>query len=448
MNRTRMLPAALAATAALALAASRPARASDTDQFGFGARPISMGGAFTALATDWTGAYYNPGAPAASGALSAGIGMSYADYNMRFDSAAGTADRETERVEPLTGITLGISAPLSSDRSELLNRLTFTLGAFLPTRALVSASIETAPGSPQYYLYGLRRDKITFMPSMSVRILPFDDAGDGPVLSVGAGATILADLSGQFTFDLSATAARSVAADVTLPYDAAPNVGIYFWPVNWISMGVAYRGALSLKADFDVQIVVDGTNLFPLQLEAVTLYQPQQIQGGVAIDPVDWLTIAADVGWYNWAAYDDVFITIRPVVPQVDTGFKDIVIPRLGVELEPVKGWTARAGYYYQPTPVPSQTGATNLIDLDKHVFSLGFGWTWWTEGERIVRDAEGPRIETVERNPISIDAFVQWHHLIPDSVDKVPGSSPQTGDSYDASGEIWNFGIQITIRS
>jgi long-chain fatty acid transport protein len=294
----------------------------------------------------------------------------------------------------------------------------------------------------------LRRDKIAVMPAMSLRILPWDDASEGPTLAIGGGATILADLSGDFVFDLSASAARSVATRVKLPYDAAPNLGIFFYPASFLSLGVAYRGELALKADFDVQIVVDGTNLFPLQLEAVTLFQPQQVALGIAVDPLDWLTLAVDLTWANWSAYDDAFITIRPVVPQAEIDFKDIWIPRLGVEVEPVKGWALRGGYYYQPTPVPDQKGATNLVDLDKHVLSLGLAWTWWTETERIVRTEEGPKIETADRAPLTIEAFFQWHHLVGESVDKVPGSSPQTGDSYEASGEIWNFGIQLSIRS
>ena len=38
-------------------------------------------------------------------------------------------------------------------------------------------------------------------------------------------------------------------------------------------------------------VFVDGSNLFPLKIEAVTLFQPQQVAGGIALDPTDWPTI-------------------------------------------------------------------------------------------------------------------------------------------------------------
>jgi long-chain fatty acid transport protein len=413
---------------ALLAAAALPARASDVDQFGFGARPISMGGAFTALATDYSGAYYNMAAPAASQKLSFAAGFSYGDYALDFKSG-GTADAgQVERQQPLSAFTLGISTPISRESDNLLSHLAISFGVFLPTRVLVGAEVETAPGTPTYYLYGARRDKVSILPALSIRILPLEGPPDeGPVLAVGVGATVLADITGRFTFDLSATAARAVAVEQKLTHDVAPNFGIFFWPMQWLSFGATYRGALSLKADFDVKIVVDGTDLFPLQLEAVTLYQPQQVALGTAVDPTDWLTIAFDLTWQNWAAFQDPFVTIFPVVPQADIGFDDVFIPRIGVEVEPVSGFTLRCGYYYQASAIPAQSGPTNLIDLDKHVFSFGAG---------------------IAGDTFSLDAFFQWHMLIEERVAKDPGASAQTGDFYEAGGDVFNVGIQLTIKT
>ena len=33
-----------------------------------------------------------------------------------------------------------------------------------------------------------------------------------------------------------------------------------------------------------------------------------------------------------------------------------------------------RAGYFYESTPVPPQTGFSNLVDTDRHAWSLGVG--------------------------------------------------------------------------
>jgi len=372
-------------------------------------------------------------------------GFSYADYNLEFRSQTGRYDHDASRITPLSAITLGIAASLSREPDEFLSRVAVSLGLFAPTRVIVGAEVETSPGTPQYFLYGERRDKLGVMPAVAFRILPLDPEGT-QTLALGFGATILADVGGEFTFDLSTTAARSVAADLKLHHDVAPNVGLFYWPVPWLSIGLAYRGQLSLKAEFDVQIVVDGTNLFPLELEAVTLYQPQQLAGGVAIDPLDWLTLALDVTWSNWSAYEDPFVTIRPIIPQADVEFEDIFVPRVGVEIEPLLGLALRTGYYYQASPLPSQAGSTNLVDLDKHVVSFGLGWTYWTTRSRVGRSGEEAIVEETV-SPFTFDAFFQWHHLLEERVEKDTASSPQTGSFYEAEGEIYNFGLQMTFR-
>ncbi len=118
---------ALLAAAAAALAAPA-ARASDMDQFGFGARPISMGDAFTALATDFTGAYYNPAAPAASKNLSVGAGLSYGHYALEYTSETGPNDADVERQDALSAFTIGFSTPIDQEPDSFLSRFALALG--------------------------------------------------------------------------------------------------------------------------------------------------------------------------------------------------------------------------------------------------------------------------------------------------------------------------------
>jgi long-chain fatty acid transport protein len=67
----------------------------------------------------------------------------------------------------------------------------------------------------------------------------------------------------------------------------------------------------------------------------------------------------------------------RPSAPQ-DPGFRDRIQPRIGVEYVTLKrsGFElpVRAGYVYEKSPVPPQTGASNSLDTDRHVLSAGVG--------------------------------------------------------------------------
>src|SRR6185295_18030857 len=99
---------------------------------------------------------------------------------------------------------------------------------------------------------------------------------------------------------------------------------------------------------------------------------------------------------------------------------------------------------YYSPSPAPKQDGATNIIILDEHVASFGAGWTWRTTRQKTGAAAG----ETEDVSPFSVDAFLQWHHLVRERVEKKdPTNSGGVGDSFEASGEILYVGFTMTFR-
>ncbi len=440
----------IAAAIILTIAAGRAAEATtDLDQFGFGARPIAMGGAFTALASDFTATYYNPAGLTSSRSTASGLGFSYADHNLEFSSESGTFDEDVERVEDLSAFTLGVSSTFGKPGT-FLSRIGLGSGLFLPTRQIVGAEGETPPGEPDFFFYGNRYSKISILPAAAFKIL--DDDFGGQFLSIGAGAILLADLDGKFKFNVGSSPSSSVEVEQELGYDAAPTVGIHYWPVWWLSFGLAYRGELSLKADIDTIIDLDNdpNNApdFVLKLETVQLFVPDQVQGGFAVDPVEWLTVAVDVTWKRWSSFKDPFITIDPGVTQVDPDFDDTFTPRLGVEAEVLDGFTARFGYYYQPTPVPEQDGETTIVDNDKHVVSFGAGYAYWTTEEELARD-EGGEIVATDRdvNPFTIDVFLQWHSFVDQDFDKEDPADPAVGVGFDSGGSILNLGFTATFK-
>ena len=108
-------------------------------------------------------------------------------------------------------------------------------------------------------------------------------------------------------------------------------------------------------------------------------------------------------------------------------GFKDIFVPRIGSEFVVNRHVTLRAGYCYQASPVPDQTGITNYADADKHVISAG--------GE--VRVFLPPQIL---EHPIQVDLAFQAHVLEKRSVDKEDPEDP-VGD-YTIDGDIFLGGV------
>lgn len=445
----RMIGTRLALAVALAAAASPRARASDLDEFGFGPRAIAMGGAYSALATDWTAPYYNPAGVAVPRSLGLGFGYSYGDYAFKYKSQAADrgVDRRAERVDPLSAVSAGFVTSLG-ERGTLLGRVGVGFAMFVPTRHALSVDWETAPAEPQFWLYGKRENRMTMMPALALRLPLPGDLEETQTLAIGVGGNVLVNISGQQTFSLGTSSASQVKTGIDATYDLAPNVGLFYWPLDWLSFGVAYRGELSLGAKVNVVIDLTGNGqaAFPLDLEAISFFQPQEIQGGFAVDPVDWLTVSFDLTWKNWSAFKDPFLTVGTVIGQVDPKFKDTISPKLGLELDVTDALALRLGYFFEPSPIPPQRGPTNMVDLDKHVLSFGVGYTH--SAERPKPAAGGAPAATEPYRPLSVDVFFQWHHLVGERVTKSdPANSGGAGAQYEASGEIFNVGIALTIR-
>ncbi len=385
--------------------------ANTQSNFGLGARAMGMGGAQTADVRDFSATYYNPAGLGRARTLELSLDMFYADYKMSVSGSDRAED--AERVDDLVGLTLGLAGRFPFGRED--SRFAFGMGIFTPGTSLVGASSTTTGDEPRFSQYGEGQDKIHILPAFSVRI--FDsatfDSLDVGTLHIGIGASILADITGEVspTIDLANSNNQTVDVDFSFDaqWDAAPNFGLLYEPTPWLRFGVAYRGELSLKIDIDIVIQtilardamgnITSSIDIPLALEQVALFDPQQVAVGTAIDVIPELTLALDAIWQEWSAFPTQFNVLSsdviPTPQRVPANFDDIWVIRFGAEWRPWEVLDLRFGYAYHPSPVPEQTGVSNLYDSDRHILTLGVGYAW--------EDAW---------QPVKIDAFFQYHHL------------------------------------
>jgi long-subunit fatty acid transport protein len=106
----------------------------------------------------------------------------------------------------------------------------------------------------------------------------------------------------------------------------------------------------------------------------------------------------------------------------------DVFVPRVGFEYE-LGQFELRAGYFYRPTPIPTQVYQTNFVDSDAHVVTLGAAWTF--------RDSLH-----AFRKPVTLGLGLQWTWLRPRRVDKALPNDP-TGN-YMARGSILSLGFDL----
>ncbi len=398
---TPRVAAAVAVAVAIALLAPA-AGANPVDAFGFGARSTSMGSAATASVDDFSANYYNPAALAADGRMRLEFGYSYLKPTL-------TLNGGDLHVDEHRGFQGGFVLP----GDVFGHRLAFSFGLFLPDR-LITRIRALPQRQPRFVLYDNRPQRLVLSASLAFQII--DD------LYVGAGLTFLShtrgklDITGQVGFtDTNETNLRA-SLDEDLVAVRYPTVGLLYKPGPW-SFGATYREQFALKLDLEVfvhgdivesgQVTIEDAS-FKLVSFNHNLFSPRQLSLGAAYDGGCWL-VSVDLTWAQWSRFPSPTATVDlelaipglPLdLPPPDTpvapDFHDIFIPRIGGEVQvldhEIVGLTVRGGYFYEPTPAPSQRGVTNY---DKHGFSAGFGLRLTV-------------LEEVLPQPLELDGYVQ----------------------------------------
>ena len=433
----------------VAVAAVMPAaRAKPIDALGFGSRNIGMAGASTATANDGSANYYNPAGLVAGKDLRIDIGYRYAQPILRMNG-------HNVGVDSARGWEVGLTAPGN------IGPFRFAVGIalWLPDQRLTR--VRSLPfAQPRFVLFDNRLQRLLLSANLAIQIVPG--------LYIGAGLTFMSRTLGQLFLKGSVavsdpdSSSLTTSVDVDLIAVRYPQAGIMWQATRNLSFGVSYRHKFQLELNQGFQIngnvgdpglppvITNGS--FAAQSISQDLFQPWQLTGGVAVRLWRRLLVAFDLTYAAWSDFPvaasnlTLSIDLGPVfTPKImlppprtypQPGFHDIVIPRIGVE------WRARenqrlsvdvrGGYSYEPTPVPSQVGESNLVDCDKHTFSLGVG-------------LELGKLQPILEQPLSIDAHFAATYLPPRATYKLSAVDP-VGD-YVADGVVLQIGVMLRTR-
>jgi len=438
----------LAACLVLALRAGG-AGASMVDLYGWGSRATAMGGAFTALADDFSAVYYNPAGLMCPRTLDwpfenrKGVkfdfGYVYAYPVLKVREADGS--RESLDYGSTTGPYLGITFDPTDFHGTFRRKVfAFGLGLYLPVDHLLyyGRYWPEERAHPFFYDYTMR---FVLLPGIALEPLPG--------LSVGLGLRILGRLHTDTTGTVDVDLAQLLSPEslfrhrVQLAQDQvhlgefedltlhlAPIVGVLVRPLKAWRFGAVYRGENWIN-DFGVTdpvINLGGLLSFPqgYSFKFVRFFTPHQVFVGVACLPSESLTLSLDLGWFDWSK----FLNVEARKPEPP--FHDTWMPRVGAEYR-WKSWMAfRAGYFYYQTPVPAQTGVWNYLDNDRHVFSLG--------AEVVAADPPG-----FWDKPLFFSVHFQYHYLAERRFVKT-NDRDRYFPGYSFGGDIFSLGVQISM--
>ncbi len=225
-----------------------------------------------------------------------------------------------------------------------------------------------------------------------------------PGLSIGGGVDIVpatVQLERAVVFgDTQGTAVLGGDA-----FGVGGRAGVMYHPkaLEQLKLGVMWRSQVKLdfegNGDFDIaqpyrdQLPPDGAITTSITL-------PQSFAGGVAYSPIPQLEVEVNAVWINWSKFKELRINLpgdtATVAPQ---NYKNTTTFRLGTEYAINKAASIRAGFIYDPTPIPDTTQTAQLPDVNRINVTLGgtykfgdyaasLGFLWVTPGERDTSDA------------------------------------------------------------
>ncbi|MCA9606159.1 MAG: outer membrane protein transport protein [Myxococcales bacterium] len=443
----------------LVVAAAAPAAAQPMDTYGLGSRSVALAGAVTADVEDFSANYYNPAGIVRDGQLRLSVGWFGAYHDMSLNDIASNVD-------PIDGIVAGLNVPGNIGDF----RFAFGLAVHLNDQRI--SRTRTLPRQrPRWELYDNRPHRTFLAAHVAIEPVPW--------LRIGGGIGFLSfsevDLSIRGTIDIGAPERGSALEHdvlgnlITIRF---PQVGVQVQPTDWLDFGAVYRGEYALTSALQAEVgedgfegpneagLVTGSLYVPAYLYLLSAstgaYVPHQLSFGASVRPIPELRIGVELTWLMWSLYQspigrtDIRIDIDvppeladsiviPPLENTDTvpaNFADRVVPRIGVEWRPYDGQDVavdlRAGYFYENSPAPVQADVYNLVDTDRHAWSLGGG-------------IELRSLRPLLPGSLRFDLHLQYAFLPPRRMVKSSPIDP-TGD-YVAQGQIFAGGITTEVR-
>jgi long-chain fatty acid transport protein len=365
------------------------------------ARAAALGGAFTARADDATALFCNPAGLAFLGAFRIKTNAMLCKRGTSASWTDGGALFKSEPSEFLGNIALSWQP---------VKRATFGVGLFSPF------NYESAwtPGGD-----GLSIGGRSLLRTMAIRTAVAVEPIEG--LAFGVGLDIVSSTArwqpaGVFGTD-----------DTVVNNFEVSNYGLHGHGMSFVA-GALWKivPAVQVGAKYQERLPIDcrATNVGN---EAATgkLTLPRQITGGVALTPVNPLSVYLDIEWARWSEFESLLSTYSE---GVELALRNTTAIKTGVEYRLGQYAAVRAGYARHQSSV-DEAGRTPVYpDLDRNVYSLGFGY----EGPLYSIRHNGQQV-----SDLSFDVFIRYATGGP-----AAAASPAPELTYNSSRLQFGFGV------
>jgi len=364
-----------------------------------GAKAMGMGFAFTAQADDPSAIYFNPAGLTQLKGQNIMVGLTYVRENGGEFIGTTPVDNQTA-IKTETQKSLNFFIPNAYyTKTNASTGFAYGVGIFAPF------------GLGQEYNdknTSIFRNQITKIDLMTVVVNPTIAFKVNEFLSVGAGIDFMYGKAKLEKTPWSLGLGGVNVYNLKLEADGTAwgyNFGVLLKPTENLRIGANYRSPFTLKlkdGDVDlsnitgaaggaVQGAFGGTS-FSTKGNA-TLSLPATFALGASYT-MGKLTVNADADWTFWHSYGSLPIEIRDqkflgpspllVTTNAAKNWVDVCAIRIGGEYRVTDPLALRAGFVYDPSPVPADTMGPELPDANRMNYMVGAGYKvgpWTIDG-------------------------------------------------------------------
>ncbi len=341
-----------------------------------GTRALGMGGAFVGLADDATAIYWNPaGLANVQGGY---IGVSVLDVMpmATYKNTAANINTETKFNHYISPSIMGYWDCM------LMKDLKIGLGVYVP--AGLGAEWEGNDlkllSNGNSYTWKSKIGVLNFSPAISYKLL--DNLSLGMAMNIYYG---MFDLSRPATMTLQTgnkVDGQYEESSTGLGYGVT--FGALYTPIKELSIGASLRTKTAVSMSGDATNTMFGKLNLPTKSDFDRdVNWPLWIAGGVAVRPMEGLTLTLDAQWSQWSSACDEFTTEfkdatwkAATEPTEQNKFKlhwkDALQVRFGAEYKVNEDLAIRCGAYHDPAPAPDETYNILFPDITYKAITLG----------------------------------------------------------------------------
>jgi hypothetical protein len=340
-------------------AVAADARADAGTAFSESSRAAALGDAVSARPGDATTMLENPAGLADLREPVVVLG-GHVDHLSQNFARAGEAEQDLGR--SFGGFSFAAATPLPGP--EWLRRFRVGVALDLPAQYALRVNVPVRYDMPQSPLYDGRPDRLSGLGTIAFHAAKWLNFGAGVVLTPSLDTpTSVMYVAGR---DTSVDKSVEVRLDRSLDTSVAPFLGARVMPRDDLAFAIAFRTAQFSRAGGS-QSTVAGGIIADDPIDFYEFWDPAMLTFGGAVGPFSGWSISADVTWSAWSQFKSGFDT------DVTPAFHDTLSLKSGVEWQK-KWWALRAGYQFDPSPIPEQVGDTNYLGANAMTYALGGG--------------------------------------------------------------------------